>query len=445
MELFGKKEGGIMDVIRCDEKDYLIWKWKPQSSESKVSHKENAIRLGSSLRVKEGSVAVFVYKQKDGIMQDYIVGPFDEIINTKNLPILTNLLGVAYDGNSPFQAEVYFINMAQINQIKFAVPFFDIFDPRFTDFSVPVAVRGTMTYNIADYKEFIKLHRLENFDVDTFKNQIKDTIVRYVKGYVTTLPTKNDTSVIQLEKQVSKVNEEMDSIIKSELEKTFGITLSRFDISDIEINKESEGYIQLKAITQDVTTATMKAQAEANIKNIKAQQVDYEEQLRIKREEGQYAQHMQTRSHNIGVYQTEKQAEVGVAGAEALGKMSANGASNVDLGGNAGMNMAGMMAGMAMGGALGQNMAGMFNNMNQGLNRQVPPPVPEEIYYMAIGNGQSAQYDINGLKNNIQNGSLTRDTLIWKQGMANWMKAMEIPEINALFTNGITPPPMPKM
>ena len=62
MGLFGnKKEGGLMDVIRCDEQEYLIWKWRP-SGEATSTKKENAIRYGSSLRVKDGEVAVFVYK-----------------------------------------------------------------------------------------------------------------------------------------------------------------------------------------------------------------------------------------------------------------------------------------------------------------------------------------------------------------------------------------------
>ena len=302
MGLFNKNEGGLMDVIRCDEKDYLIWKWKPNGGDGSATRKENGIRWGSSLRVKDGSVAVFVYKQKDGTMQDYIVGPFDELIKTKNLPILINVLGLAYDGDTPFQAEIYFINLALVNQIKFAVPFFDIYDPRFIDFSVPVAVRGTLTYNITDYKKFIKLHRLETFEIETFKTQIRDLIVRYIKGYITEMPTKENMSVIQLEKQVSRVNQELNSVIKSELENSYGITISRFDISDIEINKESEGYLQLKSVTQDVTTATIKAQTEAKLKNIQAEQKDYEEQLRIRREEGQYAQHLQSQTQNIGAY-----------------------------------------------------------------------------------------------------------------------------------------------
>ena len=59
MGLFGsKKEGGLMDVIRCDQEDYLVWKWRP-SGEANSTKKENAIRYGSSLRVKDGEIADF--------------------------------------------------------------------------------------------------------------------------------------------------------------------------------------------------------------------------------------------------------------------------------------------------------------------------------------------------------------------------------------------------
>ena len=448
MGLFNKNEGGIMDVIRCDEQDYLIWKWRPNNSESKT-HKENSIRWGSSLRVKDGSIAVFVYKTKDGIVQDFIEGPCDEILKTSNLPILTGILGLAYDGNSPFQAEVYFLNRANIVQQKFAVPYFDIYDPRFIDFGVPVAVRGMLTFKIDDYKNFIKLHRLDEFNLESFEKQIKDLVVKQTKSVVTNAPTNNNMSVLQLEKNVESINALVEKKLVDDLEKDFGIKVTRFDISAIDVDKESEGYLQLKSVTQDVTTATLKAKAEASIKNVYAEQRDYEEKLRIQREEGQFAQHMQTASGNIGAYQTTKQAEVGIAGAEALGKMGATGGANANLGGG-GMNMAGMMAGMAMGGAVGQNMAGMFNNMNQGLNNnqqiQTPPPIPSNIFHMVYADGKTGQFDLNGMKNNISQGILTKDTLVWKQGMANWQKASEVPEINSLFSvaEGITPPPIPQ-
>ena len=110
MGLFGKKTtaGGFMDVIRCDEPSYLIWKWHPHNTESLNNRRENEIRRGSIFAyAKEKSVAVFVYSQTDGTRQEYIEGPFDGIIETRNLPVLSSIVGLAYDGASPFQAEIY--------------------------------------------------------------------------------------------------------------------------------------------------------------------------------------------------------------------------------------------------------------------------------------------------------------------------------------------------
>ena len=73
-------------------------------------------------------------------MQDFIEGPYDQILSTKNLPILANIVGLAYEGGTPFQAEVYFINLARLIQVRFGVPFFDVYDPRFMDYGVPIAV-----------------------------------------------------------------------------------------------------------------------------------------------------------------------------------------------------------------------------------------------------------------------------------------------------------------
>ena len=80
MGLFSKlTSGGLMNEIRCDEPSYLIWKWRPAGGNGK---RENAIRWGSSLRVKDGEVAVFVYKHGDGPLQDFIEGPYDGIADT---------------------------------------------------------------------------------------------------------------------------------------------------------------------------------------------------------------------------------------------------------------------------------------------------------------------------------------------------------------------------
>ena len=55
-----KRTGGFMDEIRCDEPNYLIWKWHPSGSQPGENQRENSIRWGSSLRVKDGEVAVLM-------------------------------------------------------------------------------------------------------------------------------------------------------------------------------------------------------------------------------------------------------------------------------------------------------------------------------------------------------------------------------------------------
>lgn len=452
MSLFNRnnKKGGFMDEIRCDEPSYLIWKWHPSGTKLNNNNRENAIRWGSSLRVKDGEVAVFVYKQKNGIMQDFIVGPFDQTIKTNNFPVLASIVGLAYDGGTPFQAEIYFINLAQIIQIKFGVPFFDVYDPRYTDFSVPVAVRGTLSFRINDYKEFIKLHRLADFNINDFEKQVKDSVIRYVKDVVTNAPAANNIPVIQLETKIAIINDAVEYYVKNRLQEDFGVIVSGVDIATIEIDKASENYNQLMSITKNVVQATAQAEAAAKIRNItQKQRIDmenYEENLRIQRQEGQYAMHKQTQSANLGAFQTEKQAEVGVAGANALGNMGANGAGNVNLSGNGdGFNMAAMMASMAVGGAVGQNIAGTMNNMMSGMkNEQVnsvtPPPIPTTVYFVAVNGQASGPYDINTLTQMAINGHFNKDTLVWKNGMSEWEKAIKIEDLQIVFNSM---PPIP--
>lgn len=437
MGLFNKTEktGGFMDEIRCDEPSYLIWKWHPAGAQPGNNNRENAIRWGSSLRVKDGEVAVFVYNQKNGVMQDYIEGPYDEIIKTENLPVLASIIGLAYDGGTPFQAEVYFINLAQIIQVKFGVPFFDIYDPRFADFGVPVAVRGTVSFHIADYREFIKLHRLNNFRLDDFQKQIRDAVSRYVKDTVANAPAANNIPVIQIEGKTAQINDAVEYDLSERLKENFGVVVSGIDIGAIEIDKSSEGYRQLMAVTKDVAVTRIEAETQ-----------DYVERLRIQREEGQYSMHKQTQTANIGAFQVEKQAEVGVAGAQALGQMGANGAGDMSLGGSGdGFNMAAMMASMAVGGAVGQNIAGTMSSMMGGMGQSVqhgtvPPPVPTATYHVAVNGQATGPFDLSVLAQMASNGQLTVNSLVWKPGMEQWAKAGTMEDLKNIF---VSMPPVP--
>ena len=218
----------------------------------------------------------------------------------------------------------------------------------------------------------------------------------------------------------------------------------------IEFDKSSDGYRQLMSVTQDVTSATIKAETAAKVKDIADRQrievEHYGESLRIQREEAQYAQHKQTQTSNMGAFQVEKQAEVGIAGAEALGKMGTNGAGNIKFSGEGeGVNMAAMMASMAVGGAVGKNIADSMNSMMLGMNQSVqssmtPPPVPEAEYYIAVKGQATGPFDICSLKKMRDSGQFTSESLVWKAGMTEWAKADTVDEMKSVF---LEMPPIP--
>ena len=445
MGLFGNKsEGGFMDVIRCDEQEYLVWKWRP-SGEANTTKKENAIRYGSSLRVKDGELAVFVYQQKDGAMQDFIVGPYDQTIKTANFPILSSIVGAAFGGASPFQAEIYFINLAGNVPIKFGVPYFNISDTRLPDFPVPMSVRGQIIFNITDYKLFIKNTRLINFELDDFKNLIKSAVTSSVKSGVMNINRTNPLNLVQIEENLDFINESLKTKLKDTFSEDFGVNLKRFDIDTLELDQESEGFKRLLKVTREQQEKTISAQTDVNIKNLNdMQQINadnLEDTLKIQREEAQRAQKLQTETNFIGAHALNQQTDVLKTAANSLGEMGNIG------GGGGGMNPAGMMAGMAMGGAMGGQMAGMMNQMGQNMNQQQnTPPPPPQIQYSVSVNGQTAgPFNMQQLQQMVQNGQLTQNTHVWKQGMTAWEIAGNVEELSSLFASVPPPPPPPTM
>ncbi len=446
MGLFKSKEGGFMDVIRCDQSEYLMWKWRSNGA-TESTKKENAIRWGSSLRVKEGEVAVFVYKQEDGSMQDFIEGPFDKKIETGNFPVLAKIVGSLWGGSSPFKAEIYFINLARATQVRFAVPYFDVFDPRFLDFAVPVAVRGTITFAVEDYKNFIKVNRLINFELNDFQKQVKDAVIRHVKQTVTNAPTNLQIPVVQLERSLATINPIIEDELKKRFIDNFGVSLKALDIETLDIDKTSEGYGELRKVTAEQTAKTVTAQTDVNIQNLQDAQAlnteNLQEAARIQREEMQRAQKLQTESSFLGAHALNQQTEVLKTGAESLGQM---GNMNVGNAGAGGMNPAGMMTGMMMGGAVGQQMAGMMNNLGQTMQQgqNAPPPPPQVLYSVAVNGQTTGPFTIAQLQEMVTAGQFSKESFVWKNGMENWATAGTVSELSGLFST-MTAPPQPPM
>jgi membrane protease subunit (stomatin/prohibitin family) len=104
-------------------------------------------------------------------------------------------------------------------------------------------------------------------------------------------------------------------------------------------------------------------------------------------------------------------------------------------GGLAGAGM-GLAAGVAMGGQMAGALAGAAQPT------AAPPPLPQSGYFLGIGGQQQGPFDAATLAAKVRDGSLTRATLVWKQGMPGWVAAETVPELQTLLASA--PPPLPK-
>lgn len=287
-----------------------------------------------------------------------------------------------------------------------------------------------------------------NFDLESFKQQVKETVIKRVKGIVTNAPTDCQIPVVQLERKIMEISDVIQSRLSQDLAEIFGVNVKSIDVSAIEVDKESAGWIELRKVTADQQAKTIEKQTDVNLKNLEDTQrinaSNMEDTLRIQREEAQRAQRLQTESNFMGAHALDQQTAVLSAAANNLGQMS-----NVG-GGNGGLNPAGMMIGMMMGGAMGSQMAGMMNNMGQQMQQSAntPPPIPTVMYHIAVNGAQSGPFNLQQLAQMVQTGQFTPKTYVWKQGMASWDLAENQPDLANLFAPpvpGSMPPPPPTL
>ncbi len=89
--------------------------------------------------------------------------------------------------------------------------------------------------------------------------------------------------------------------------------------------------------------------------------------------------------------------------------------------------------------ATGWTLAGISSAPPLPPGGSTPPPIPPATTYSIAVNGQQeGPYTLAVLQQRATNGQLTRETLVWRQGMANWMPAGQLPELQGFFA-----PPLP--
>jgi membrane protease subunit (stomatin/prohibitin family) len=110
-------------------------------------------------------------------------------------------------------------------------------------------------------------------------------------------------------------------------------------------------------------------------------------------------------------------------------------------GGMAGAGV-GLGAGVAIGQQMGAALAGAAG-ANPVTSQPLPPPIPLAVtYHVAINGQQAGPFDVATIAAKVRSGEVTRTSLVWKPGMANWVAAEGVAELSGLFQGG--PPPLPR-
>lgn len=337
---------------------------------------QNEIKNGAKLIVREGQTAVFV---NEGQLAD-VFPPGTYTLDTENLPILATLKGWKYGFNSPFKAEVYFVNTHLFTDEKWGTKNpITLNDERFG--LVEIRAFGTYAFRISDAGKFI-------IDiVGTDNNFTNYEINEHLKSLIATRFTDTvgeaNLPIELYAANTSELSETCREVMQPDFE-SVGISLEKFFIENVsmpeDLKKEIFEYSRIDKLDLDKLAKFKTAKAiEAAAKN-----------------------------------------EGGTAGA------------------GMGMGM-GFVLAQQMGGLMGSPQ-GQPMTQAQPI---APPPLPAAVsYFYAVDGQQMGPVSFEQLRALFANRTVNRDTLVWKQGLENWAALQEVSELKA-FLGGSTPPPLP--
>jgi len=362
-----------------------IVEWLDDSRDTLVyrfERHQNEIKNGARLTVREGQAAVFV---NEGQIAD-VFKPGMYTLETQNLPILATLKGWKYGFNSPFKAEVYFVSTRQFTDCKWGTqnPIM-LRDPEFG----PIRLRAFGQYAMKVVDPGAIIREVSGTDSRLTAEGITDQLRNLIVSKFADILGESKIAALDLASNYDELGKFITDRVRPFFA-PFGIDVTQLVIENISLPPEVEASLD-------------KRSSMGIIGNLDAY----------------------TKFQTANAIGDAAKQPGGVAGA------------GVGLG--AGMVMGQQMAqsmGGAMGGATGAGMGG-------GGSMHAPPPLPAAaMFFIAVNNQQTGPFDSAALSEQSRNGRLTRDTLVWKAGMAQWSKAGEVPELNSVL--GSEPPPLPR-
>lgn len=359
-----------------------IVKWEVNSRELIHKFPSNDLRLGTQLVVYTGQTAYFVKGGK--VLDSFEAGTYT--IKTENIPLLNKLINLPFGGNSPFQAEVWFVNHLAVLDSKWGTPMpIQIEDPKY-EIIVPVRAFGQYGLRVSDDKTLIEnlAGNMSSFTVDKIESYFKGMMMSRFNNILSDKMNKDGISILNLNSYLTEISEYTKQALQPDFNK-YGIGLENFYIMSINLPEDDPSFIRLK-------------EAKEQMAKLKIMGRDF--------------------------YQTDR--SFGVMERAASNEGALGSVIGVGMGMNAGIGMGGQMAGL-----VGQNM-----NTHAG-----PPPIPQAaLYYVAVNGQQQGPFDYNTICGYIAQGQITKDTLVWKNGMSGWAAISSQPEFASMFQ---TPPPLP--
>lgn len=362
-----------------------VVKWEVNSSEFCYKFPSDDLRIGTQLVVYTAQTAFFV---KGGqICDEFSAGTYT--IKTENIPILNKLIKLPFGGDTPFKAEVWFINQISKLDIKWGTPQpIQVEDPRY-NIVIPVRAFGQYGFRISNPRLFLEtlIGNMTSFTADRIADYFKGKLVAQLNTIIASKISAGQTSILDINSQLMELSEYCEEQLNKVVGK-YGIEIIEFSLMSINVPPEDPSLVKLK---------------EAK---------DMAARLKITGRD---------------VYQMERSFDV-------LDKAAANT--------GAGGQMMAMGAGLSAGMGIGNVMGGMAAQNIQ-TNPIAPPPIPQETTYFVYYNGQQVGgQTTQHLAALLAQGQINLDTLVWKVGLPAWVKLRDLPELAALC-NPQTPPPIP--
>jgi len=366
----------LIDVVKCEMQPGVLMQKFPS----------NDLRLGTQLVVHPGQTAIFV---KGGtVCDEFEDGTYT--ISTHNIPILNRLINLPFGGNSPFQAEVWFVNKLSILDSKWgtATPL-QIEDPKY-EVIVPVRAYGQYGFRIIEPRKIMEtlVGNRSTFSSNNLGVYFRGKILSQLTNIISDKLIRDGISILNINSHLSDISLFAQERLADYFLR-FGLLLQVFDIISISVDQNDPSFIKLK---------------EAK---------DLAARLKITGRD---------------VYQMERSFDILEGAANNEG--AAGGMMGAGLGLGAGMAAGGQMASVAS-----------FMNTNP-TNTSTPPPIPNANvqYYLAVNGAQQGPFNMDAVVTAIKDGKITKNQLVWKAGMGNWEQIGNLSEFTSYFN---VPPPIP--